>query len=91
MTFWGWYCILMRYYSLSYSEINEMTIWQFVEAIKNVGWLEKQANQQGASADVIFGKVPGQTPSSRDIKAMAKQIGPEAERAARLQWQNRKK
>lgn len=75
-----WYCILMRYYpGLNFENIPRMTLWQFVQAVKHVGWLEKQGQEHQrimSSADKIMGQKPGEVPSIKDIRALAKQINP---------------
>lgn len=81
MTYMGWYCVLMRYYDgLSLVSIPQMTVWQFVQTIKNIGWLEKQGQEQQritSSAGMIEGREPGKVPSIADIRARAKQINPD--------------
>lgn len=78
MTWSRWYNVLMRYYpGLNLENIPRMTLWQFVQAVEDIGWLEKQSQEHQritSSADEIEGRVPGQVPSTADIRARAKQI-----------------
>lgn len=82
MTWMVWYNALMRYYpGLNLLNIPKMTIWQFVESIKNMGWLEQQSeratNRNAASAPEVFGQVAGKVPSTSEIRRMARQINPD--------------
>ena len=73
-----WYNVIMRYYpGENLQTIPKMTVWQFVQTIKNIGWLEKQGQEEqriASSADKIMGKKPGEVPTRADIRALAKQI-----------------
>jgi len=75
-----WYNVIMRYYpGENLQTIPKMTVWQFVQTIKNIGWLEKQGQEQQritSSADNIMGATPGEVPKIADIRALAKQINP---------------
>lgn len=82
MTWMRWANALMRYYpGLNHLNIPKMTVWQFIESFRNMGWLENQGEQgnkgSSASAAVALGQVPDAVPSIRDIRAMAKRINPD--------------
>ena len=76
-----WYNVIMRYYpGENLQTIPKMTIWQFVQTIKNIGWMEKQGQEQQritSSADKIEGRVRGEVPARADIRARAMQINPD--------------
>jgi hypothetical protein len=75
-----WYNVIMRYYpGENLQTIPKMTVWQFVQTIRNIGWLEKQGQEQqriASSAGMIEGQDPGKVPTIADIRARAKQINP---------------
>lgn len=81
MTWMVWYNALMRYYpGLNLLNIPKMTIWQFVNSVRNMGWLEQQSektsNRNTASAADVFGQ-SGKVPSTSEIRRMARQINPD--------------
>lgn len=73
-----WYNVIMRYYpGENLQTIPKMTVWQFVQTIRNIGWLEKQAQEEQhitSSADKIMGMKPGEVPKVSEIQALAKRI-----------------
>lgn len=72
-----WCNALMRYYSgVNLENIPKMTLWQFVQSVRNIGWLESQGKKSVADARKAFGQRPGEVPSRRDIRALARQINP---------------
>jgi hypothetical protein len=75
-----WYNALMRYYSgLTLENIPKMTVWQFVQSVKNMGWLEQQAESEARrrpSVNTLYGQTRGEVPSIKNIRAEAKRINP---------------
>ena len=59
MTWMVWYNALMRYYpGLNLENIPKMTVWQFGQSVKNMGWLEQQAETEAeANMDEVFIKI----------------------------------
>ena len=80
MTWMVWYNALMRYYpGLNLENIPRMTVWQFVQSVKNMGWLEQQAETEARrrpSANTLYGQTQGEVPRIRDIRAEAMRINP---------------
>lgn len=84
MTWQKWCNALMRYYpGLHHLNIPKMTLWQFVQSVKNMGWLENQGRkEQGDTTSATpasraaLGNT-GEVPTIADIRAMARQINPD--------------
>jgi hypothetical protein len=80
MTWMVWYNALMRYYSgLNLENIPKMTIWQFVQSVKNMGWLEQQAEsaaRRRQPVDVLYGMRRGEVPKIQNIREEARRINP---------------
>lgn len=78
-----WYNLLMRYYpGLNHLNIPKMTLWQFVQSVKNMGWIEKQGREeQGDMTSETTSRAAlgntGEVPSIAEIRAMARQINPD--------------
>ena len=80
MTWMVWYNALMRYYpGLNLENIPRITVWQFVQSVKNIWWLEQQAESAARSRpsdDVLYGRVSGEVPSTSEIRAEARRRNP---------------
>ena len=80
MTWMVWYNALMRYYpGLNLLNIPKMTIWQFVQSVKNMGWLVQQSERQARlrpSREQLYGMSRGEVPKIKNIREEAMRINP---------------